>query len=497
MGIALLIFIIGLSLSPKVVKEVGKVSAITGIGQVVFTSTIGFLIGRLLGFSSLVSIYIAIALTFSSTIIILKLLSDKRDLNRLYGKISIGFLLIQDIIAMIILLAITSVSKDQGFSVMAIQTLIKAVILIIPLFIFSKYFLPRLVSFFAQSTEFLFVFSISWGLGVAILFSIAGFSVEIGALFAGIALTGSPFNLEIASRMNPLRDFFIILFFVVLGSQMEIGSMATMIWPAIILSLFILIGNPLIVLCIMGAMGYSKKTSFKAGLTVAQISEFSLILVVLGQRVGHLSQDHVSLVTAVGLFTIAASTYYIIYSDQLFSFLSPALSIFERKKIIKQDATSVKYDIVLFGFDSVGNKFVDSFKKLGKKFLVVDFNPETVEELSNRNINCIYGDVDDNEFLDDLNLENVKMVISTISNFDTNSLILRHIRSVNKKTVVIVKTDQIKEATELYRDGASYVMMPHYLGTTHTCSLIDKHGFDFSNFTKERDRHIDYLVQNV
>lgn len=496
-GIALLIFIIGLSLSPRIVKEVGKVSAITGIGQVVFTSTIGFLIGRAMGFSTLPAIYIAIALTFSSTIIILKLLSDKRDLNRLYGKISTGFLLIQDIIAMIILLAVTSVSKDQSLSAMAVQTLVKAIILIVPLFLFSKYLLPILINFFARSTEFLFVFSVSWGLGVAILFYLMGFSIEVGALFAGVALASSPFNLEIASRMRPLRDFFIILFFVVLGSHLQISSIAGMIWPAIILSAFILIGNPFIVLCIMGFMGYSKKTSFKAGLTVAQISEFSLILVVLGQRVGHLSQDHVSLITTVGLFTIAVSTYYIIYSDQIFSFLSPALSIFERKSVIKQDKSSIKYDAVLFGFDSVGNKFIDSFKKLDKKFLVIDFNPETVEMLSKQNINCLYGDVDDNEFLDELNLENAKIVVSTISSFETNSLILRHVRSVNKKAIIIVKTDQIKEATELYRDGASYVMMPHYLGTTHTCSLIDKNSFDFSHFTKEREQHISYLMQNV
>ena len=499
LGIALLIFIIGLSLSPKIIKEVGKVSLITGIGKVLLTSGLGFLIGKAIGFSNVVSLYIALALTFSSTIIILKLLSDKKDLGRLYGKITTGFLLTQDIIAMLIIIGIAALANtNDTIPVLALKTITKGAVLVAPLLLISKYLLPKIIPYFAKSTELLFVFSLSWGLGIAILFKGFGFSIEIGALFAGIALAGSPYSFEISSKLKPLRDFFIILWFVILGTHITLGSFSTMLVPVVIFSLFVLIASPLIIMTIMGLLGHNKKNSFKAGVTVAQISEFSHLLVILGLQNKHLALDHVALITMVGLVTMGVSTYYITYSDQIFKFLSPILGIFERKSIRNsRRKSSENYEIILFGFDHVGHEFIDSFEKMGKKFLVVDFNPEVVNDLSERGVNCHYGDADDNEFLDNLNFEQAKMVISTITDFETTSLIVRHARANSRDAIIIVKSERIDEATELYKDGASYVMMPHYLGTNHTCTLISKHGFDLSAFTKERDRHIAYLLKKV
>lgn len=493
LGIALLIFIIGLSLSPNVIKEVGKVSLITGIGQVVFTSIIGFLISRGLDFSVTESLYISIALTFSSTIIILKLLSDKKDLGRLYGRIATGFLLVQDIVAMIILIAVTSLSQNQSLLTLATESILKGALLVALLTFVNVFVLPKLISFFAKSQEFLFIFSISWGLSVAALFQLSGFSIEIGALFAGIALADSPYSYEISARMRPLRDFFIVLFFILLGSQMQIDTFSVIMAPALIFSVFILIGNPLIVMALMSYLGYNTKTGFKAGLTVAQISEFSLILIVLGNRVGHLSPAIVSLVTAVGLITIAASTYFILYSDIIYNYLKPYLGIFERRHLRKEPLASEQHDIVLLGFDSVGHDFLKSFRDLKTRFLVVDYNPEVINYLTKEGINCRYGDADDNELLDELGLEKAKMVISTLGDFEINALILNHVRRVNKKAVIILKSDLISEAAELYRKGASYIMMPHYLGGLHTCSLISEHGFDLSKFTQERKKHLSYL----
>ena len=298
-GVALLLFIIGLSLSPKVIKEVGKVSLITGIGQIIFTSLIGFFISRALGFSIIVSAYIAIALTFSSTIIIMKLLSDKKDTERLYGKISIGFLLVQDIFVIILLMIIPILSNDLNITNISLGMIGGGILIIAGFFLTVIYILPNLSTFFAKSQEFLFLFSIGWGLGLAALFHHFGFSMEIGALIAGIALSMSPYNYEISSKMRPLRDFFIILFFILLGSQMVFGNISQLIVPAIIFSLFILIGNPLIVMILMGFMGYKKKVGFQAGLTVAQISEFSLILIALGVSSGNLTGEILSLVTIV------------------------------------------------------------------------------------------------------------------------------------------------------------------------------------------------------
>ncbi|MEM4625413.1 MAG: cation:proton antiporter, partial [Candidatus Pacearchaeota archaeon] len=307
LGIAFLLFIVGIHLNPKTIREVGKISLITGIGQVIFTSIIGYFICIALGFSVLTSIYISIAITFSSTIIIMKLLSDKEALDKLYGKISIGFLLVQDLIAIIILIIISSMSNAKGFEIgsLILTIFLKGGIAIIILFPLSYFLLPKLNSFFAKSQEFLFVFAISWGLGISAYFLYAGLSIEVGALIAGILLSMSPYSYEISSRLKPLREFFIISFFILLGAQMVFGSIKNHWITILILSIFILIGNPLIVMILMGIFRYSKNTGFMAGLTVAQISEFSLILIALGVKVGHLTKDILSLVTVVGLITIA------------------------------------------------------------------------------------------------------------------------------------------------------------------------------------------------
>ncbi|MFH1592134.1 MAG: cation:proton antiporter [Candidatus Woesearchaeota archaeon] len=493
-GVALLLFIVGLSLSPKVIKEVGRVSIVTGIGQIIFTSLIGFFIARLLGFSVIVSLYIAIALTFSSTIIIMKLLSDKRDLQALYGKISIGFLIVQDFIAIFILIIVSSFSNKQGLLNIVTTSIANGLFLVGIFLLLVYYLLPKLGNFFAKSQEFLFLFSIGLGLGLASLSHFLGFSIEIGALIAGVALSMTPYNHEISSKMRPLRDFFIILFFILLGSQMVFSDISNYIIPIILFSFFILIGNPLIVMILMGILGYPKRVGFNAGLTVAQISEFSLILIALGVRLNHLTGDILSLVTIIGLITIAGSSYFITYSSRIYSSLSRYLSIFERKHIkLKRKRRTKKCDILLFGYNRVGYDFVQAFKKIKKKFLIIDYNPEAINELSKTGLNCKYGDASDTEFLEELDLEKVKLIVSTIPDLETNLFVIEKTRKINKKAIIITISHSIEEANALYNAGATYVVMPHFLGGSYGAMLVTKYRLNEKKFLKEKNKHLKHL----
>jgi Kef-type K+ transport system membrane component KefB len=366
-GIAFLLFIVGIHLNPRVIKEVGKISLITGVGQVIFTSLFGYLIALLFGFSSIVSLYLAIALTFSSTIIIMKLLSDKDSLDKLYGKISIGFLLVQDFIAILILLVLSSLSSESNTTSVLFSTFLKGGIIIGLLIPVSIYFLPKMSRFFARSQELLFLFAITWGLSLASLFFFIGFSLEIGALIAGIMLSISPYSYEISSKMKSLREFFIIFFFLVLGSHMMINEITGFIFPVIVFSFFILIGNPFIVMVLMGILGYRKRTGFMAGLTVAQISEFSLILIAFGVSAGHLPPNILPFVTLIGLITISGSTYMILYSDKIYTRISRYLSVFERKTKLKDEEIAVKnYEVILFGYNRIGFNLLNSLKKTDK-----------------------------------------------------------------------------------------------------------------------------------
>ncbi len=364
-GIAFLLFMVGLNLNPRIIRDVGKTSLVTGICQVLFTSLIGFVIGKLLGFSNLTSIYVAIAVSFSSTIIIMKLLSDKRDLETLYGRIAIGFLIVQDLIAIFILMLISSISRGNNITGLAVESILSGMGLLIILTIISLYIFPPLTRLVAKSQEFLLLFSISWCFAMASLFHYLNLSIEAGALLAGITLSMTPYHYEISSKMKPLRDFFLILFFILLGSQMIFANIYQYIIPCIVFSLLVLIGNPLIVMTLMGLMGYTKRNSFLAGLTVAQISEFSLILIALGVKVGHLTNEIVSLITFIALITIAGSTYMISYSNKLYGYLSKYLALFERKgKKIDEHKyhKDGNYDIILFGHDEIGFDITTSLK---------------------------------------------------------------------------------------------------------------------------------------
>jgi len=497
MGISFLLFIVGLHLSPKVIKEVGKVSLITGIGQIVFTSLIGFGIGILVGFSVVTSIYVAVALTFSSTIIIMKLLSDKDALGKLYGRVSIGFLLVQDLVAILALIIVSSLSNGAGTGNIILSLILKGLLLVFILVPITIYILPRFSDFFARSQEFLFLFAITWGFGLSLLFVFAGFSIEVGALIAGIMLSMSPYSYEISSKLKPLRDFFIISFFIILGSQMTFGNISHLVVPAIIFSLFILIGNPLIVMILMGFLGYTRKTGFMAGLTVAQISEFSLILIALGVRAGSLSQEILSFVTIIGLITIAGSTYLIMYSDSIFNRISRLLVVFEKRNVKEKENIKRDYDYILLGYNTIGFSIIKSFIKLNKNFVVIDYDPEIIKTLNEKGIPAIYGDIDDAEFLEDLEINKASLIVSTIPDKETNKLVLDYLKRAGSNTATLISAREIGSAFELYEFGADYVILPYFLGGEYTAKLIERAKNSKMEYKKERQKEEKILNERL
>lgn len=494
-GIALLLFIIGLGLNPKVIKEVGKVAAIAGGLQIFFTAAFGWVAATVLGFSKTESVILAIALSFSSTIIILKLLSDKKEQTRLYGKVTIGILLVQDVVATLVLLFVTAQSGKTGFSPGEMLFLAgKGVALAVPLFYIGNKILPKMHNLIAGSQEFLFLFALGWGFGVAALFQAAGFTIEIGALLAGVCLASLPYTQEISSRLRPLRDFFVVVFFINLGAQLSFGN-ALVVMPAVAVSVIIVVLiKPLIVMMSMGLLGYTKRTSFKAAVTLAQISEFSLVLGTIALTSGKVSKDFMSILTLTALITIAISTYLIMYSDRLYATIEKHLSLFERAKTqYEQKESRHHYELVLFGYQRGGHEFVKVFKSLKKRFVVVDYDPDMIDKLEHEQIDYIYGDATDVELLEEVGLDKSKMIVSTITDHETNKFLVSLIGKVNSHAVIITHADTVDQAGELYELGASYVMMPHYIGSEKIGAFIKKSGFKKSEFRKFRDKHLAYL----
>ena len=461
-GVALLLFLVGLELDFKDLKNVGLPPLTTGLGQIVFTFGIGYFIIKSLGFATIPALYISIALTFSSTIIVVKLLSEKKELTSLYGRIVVGFLLLQDFVAILVLIVLAGLQGDGVSPLGFALTIIKGSILVAATFIGSR-FLPKLLDKVGRSQEMLYLFSIAWVMGIAVLTEMAGLSIEVGGFLAGVALANSSEHFQIGARMRPIRDFFLILFFVGLGAKMLMAGAITAIVPAMILSLFVLVGNPLIVMLLMGVLGYRARTSFLASLTVAQISEFSLIIAALGLRLGHLGTTDVALITFVGILTIFASSYFIIYGEEIYKFFKPALKFFEfRRKLVEETSLGKEFEdhVVLVGVHRTGGTILETLSNSGEEFVALDFDPLVVKDLQKKEIPVVYGDVADEEIQDLVGLSKARLIISTVPGKKDNMVIL----GARGNAKVIVTANNEEDAKEFYKKGANYVIMPYFSG---------------------------------
>ena len=472
LGIMFLLFLVGLEINYTSLRLVGKTSIIVGLGQIIFTAGLGFLIATVLNFNYVQAAYIAVALTFSSTIIVVKLLSDKKDLNSLYGKISVGFLLVQDAVAILILILLAGFESNATLVWWQFAlTILKGLVLFGLIILLGRKLLPIIFDKIARSQELLFLGSLAWVFMLATLAGRLGFSIEIAGFLAGVALANSSEHFQIANRFRPLRDFFILVFFVILGSSIIFSDFSGLALPVILFSLFVLIGNPLIVLILMGFLGYRKRTSFLAGVTVAQISEFSLILAALGLRVGHLNEGVVALITAVGAITITLSTYLIIYAEQIFKYLSVPLSFFERRRRKEEELKreGFRKEIILIGCHRTGENIALCLPK--EKLLIIDFDPEVADRLKSNGYDYIFGDIRDPEVFSRANFSEASLVVSTSPDLNDGLALLHDLNLLERRPKVIVRAETEREAEILYERGADYVLLPHftsgqYLGKT-------------------------------
>ena len=489
-GIALLLFIIGLGLNVGVIRNLGKVSLITAGSILLIVGSIGHLAALLLGFDNTTAILLGIALFFSSTIIILKVLSDHHETGRLYGQIAIGVILLDDIVATIALVVVAMMATDQTSSSAFMILGLKALGLAVGLVIAGRYVVPRLAKMMARSSELLFLFSIGWGLSVASLFDAAGFSHELGALFAGVSLAGLPYATEMAAKLKPLRDFFIVLFFVSLGELFTFDSMASSIVPALVLSVVVMVGKPIFTMAALGRLYYTKLTSFKTAIHLSQISEFSIILIIFAASVGVADKSAVPVVTLVALITIGISTYLMQYDDQLYKIFKKHLSIFERSTIKERKQKSDQFSAILFGYHKGGHEFVETFRNMKMRYLVVDYNPEIIDHLETQGIRHAFGDMTDEEFLEEINASSAEIVVSTLDNLPANLLLLRYLKRHSPKISFICHASDYEDAAELYDHGASYVSLPHYIGSERISNFIKRHGVSHKALSRYRDRHL-------
>lgn len=487
-GVAFLLFIVGLNLDIHVLKEIGKVSTFAGFAEILITGGIGFLIAIGLGFSNIIAIYIAAGLSFSSTVVVVKILADKKEIDTLHGRIALGILIVEDFVAAIVLMILPLISDQLTLSTVMLK-LGLAVGFIVLVFLFSHFILNRFLTYLARNQETLFLFGVAWALALATIFDHFGLSLEIGALIAGMSLASSKYSLDLSGKIKPLRDFFIILFFVFFGSQLATKITSSLLLTALLFSVFVVLGKPLIVMSILRIFGYKKRTNFLAGSSIAQISEFSLILVLMGFTLGHLSQEIMALAVLIAIITIGISSYSIYYSHSIFNRISHLLNVFEGKRDEHKNKETEHYEIILFGYHRIGYKILRTLERLNKSFAVVDYNPKVILSLSKSRINSIYGDAADKNFLSEIPLNKAKLVISTIPDEYSNRIIKEMLQETQSEAVFLATAEQPRHALDLYSDGVDYVIIPHHLGGDFIAHMIKEHGTNKEAYKKLGKEH--------
>lgn len=468
-GVTLLLFIIGLKLDFHSIRSLGVISLATGLGQVIFTSIIGYVIALSLHFDAITSIYIAVALTFSSTIIIVKLLSDKNEIDSLYGRIAIGYLIVQDIVVIIAIIVLSSlgagakIQTQLGVEIFLLATKGVGILTIVALL--SRYVLPYLLEQIAKSRELLVLFAITWAVALAGGADYLGLSKEVGGFLAGVSLASTNYRDALTSRLDTLRNFLLLFFFLDLGIKLKLSALSALLFPAVVLSLFVLIAKPIIMMIIMGMMGYRKRTSFLTGLTAAQISEFSLILAALGESLGHIQPQVAGLITLIGIITFGLSTYMIMYSHVLYGWLSPALSIFEKKILTREDADNLKnktnYDVIIFGIGRYGHTIAKILRKSGLSILGVDFDPHKIRLWKKNSFPARYGDAEDMEFTKSLPLHSTQWILSAIPRIETNQILITALKEHHYTGKVGISVFDAKETDATRRIGADLVLLPY------------------------------------
>ena len=484
LGLLLLLFMIGLEIDLKKLAEAGRTIVTVGTTQFWICVALGLGFFPLLGFpftgGSLAPIYLAVACALSSTMIVVKLLYDKYELDTSAGRITVGILVFQDIWA-ILFLAIQPDLRNPAPGVLLLSAVKGTAVVAIAL-VTSRYVLPPLFRSIARVPELMVLGALAWCFAVSLLAARLGLSIEMGALIAGISLSTFPYNLDVIAKVISLRDFFVTLFFVTLGTKIPRPT-AEIVLLAGATSVFLVLSRLLSIVPVLRARGLDNRLSIIPAINLSQISEFSLVICTLGVRLGHVDAQVMSIVVVTLVITAIASTYGIMYNYPLFVRLNPWLQRLGLRDPAARDPSGVirvGNPIVFLGFarqaSSLLEELVRAEPSVVRQVTVIDFNPPVKAELDRRGVRAIYGDISHADTLQHANVALARVVISTVPDSvlrgTTNLRLLRLVRSIAPHAHVIVTAETLEGARQLYREGAAYVLVQRLTGATELAPVV-------------------------
>ena len=484
LGLILLLFMIGLEIDLKKLRKAGKPVIAVGAGQFVICVVLGLMVMPMLGFAftakSYAPLYLSVACALSSTMIVVKLLYDKAELDTVPGQLTLGILVFQDIWAILFLAIQPDLQNPEP--IVIFSSLVKGAGMVAFALAASRYVLPVLFRSIAKVPELLVLGALAWCFFVALVAEKLGLSLEMGALIAGVSLSTFPYNLDVVAKVTSLRDFFITLFFVVLGTKLSRPTMQTTVL-ALGVSGFLVASRFLSITPILYRLKQGNRSSLVPAINLSQISEFSLVICTLGVTLGHISKRVLSVVVLVLVLTSVASTYAIMFNYQIYSFLNPILRRLGMRDLGDQEAAKAKAapkPIVFVGFARFASSLLAELLQRDPASAgqvgVVDFNPRVKEELDRIGVHAIYGDISHLDTLHHANIAQSKVLLCTIPDGmlkgTSNMGLLQKLRALAPESHVIVTAEQFEAADELYEAGASFVYMPRLMGAAELADAV-------------------------
>jgi Kef-type K+ transport system membrane component KefB len=499
-GLILLLFIIGLEMDLHKLLAAGKPVILAGLLQFPLCVALGLLFfipfGFKLGGGDFGLLYVAICLAMSSTMIVVKLLYDKFELDTLPGRITLGVLIFQDIWA-IVVLGVQPNLLDPQLAILA-GSVLKGALLVGASLVISKLVLPYLFRSVAKIPELVLIGSLAWCFIMSAAADAAGLSREMGALIAGVSISTFPYNLDVVAKVVSIRDFFVTLFFVALGIQIPVPTGGVLLL-ALCASLFLVASRLVVVFPILRALKLGHRASLLPAINLAQMSEFAMVIAALGVSYRHIDERTVSVLIFVFAITSVTSTYLIGYSHQLQELMVRGLDRLGLRDLGGDEAEPRKdhglagKDVVLLGFFDEASALVHEYEMspqgrnhpVLQRLLVIDFNPDVHAELTRRGIACKYGDVSNMQTLHHADVHAATLVVSTIPDRilkgTDNLRLLRNARRLCPEARVIVTAVGPAAALRLYEAGADYVFVPRLQSAAQMAAIIEEglaSGFD-------------------
>jgi len=492
--LSVVLFIYGLKLNFKNISFLG-----TGLLASYFIQFIIFFSLMLVFFISvklsiIESVVLAFGLSFSSNILSTKLLDDKKDLNNLYGKITVSFVVFQVFLFSAVYIFLQNYRIDLSTEIYlrkSFESFLKVLIVLSNIYLISKFILPRFEKFIAKSSDFLILFSISWGLIIAGALKFLGLPFELGFLIGGIFLSALGFSDVLFEKFRSIKDIFLLALFTVLGLNLDIKVFQNKVFLIFLLVFFIYALRTFLLSLVLRILSFSRRVSFLSVLSYNHIGELSLLL--LSINFVNFDVEFKSVFNFLFILTAIISAYSLHYSERLNKYFEPLIG-FYLKDLSKEEKPS---DIILFGCGIDGFDFIEEFKKKHFDFIGIDFNPEVVQKLKSKKINIIFGDAEDRELFNKLQIAKSNLVISTIGDFDTNKFILNELNDRNYKGVKVIYSYSIEESIQLYRMGATFVVLPDFLSSHKAADMTSSFGLSHKNYESEKAKHLELFNKKL